>query len=191
MHVAASMLSCARKPRTFGDDERNSGDGEAVGVEAAAAVMGAAPSGVDRAERARVPERLSRMSASRSSSRSASCSTSSSDEWRSGVNERDGEETNVGPAADGEETGVDPAAAVMGAAPVDADCSLVTFSARLTTASLAARSIIIRRHGVQAPAAKTHPLFQSSSHLELPSIEPPKVEAASCSSQEHLDCPLI
>ena len=53
MHVAASTLSCARKPKTFGDDERNSGDGEVIGAEAAAAVMGAEPSGVDRVGLAR------------------------------------------------------------------------------------------------------------------------------------------
>ena len=116
MHVAARMLSCARKPKTFGDDERKSDDGEAIGVEAAAAVMGAAPSGVDRTERARISARLSRTSASRFALRYASCSTSSSDEWRSGVDERDGEEIGVAPAA----------AAVMGAAPVDADCAAST-----------------------------------------------------------------
>ena len=55
MHVAASTPSCARKPKTFVDDERDFGDGEAIGVEAAAAVMGAALSSVDRFERTRMP----------------------------------------------------------------------------------------------------------------------------------------
>ena len=55
MHVTASTPSCARKPKTFGDTERDFGDGEATGIEAAAAVMGAAPFGVDRAERTRMP----------------------------------------------------------------------------------------------------------------------------------------
>ena len=153
MHVAASTLSYARKPKTVGDDERNSGDGEVIGIEAAAAVMGAAPSGVDRVERTRMPARLSCTSASRFSSRAKS----SVDERRSGVDERDGEAI-----------GVDPAAAVMGAAPVGADCALKNFSARLTKASHAACSII-GRHGVQAPAAKTHPLCQSSRRLGPPS----------------------
>ena len=55
MHVAASTSSCARKPKTFVDDERDFGDGKAIGVEAAAAVMGAALSSVDRFERAWMP----------------------------------------------------------------------------------------------------------------------------------------
>ena len=76
MHVTSSTLSCARKPEAFGDDERNSGDGEVIGIEAAAAVMDAAPSGVDRAELARELARLSRTSASRFASRA----TSSADE---------------------------------------------------------------------------------------------------------------
>ena len=119
MHVAASTLSCTRKPKTFGDDERNSGDGEVIGAEAAAAVMGAAPSGVDRVELARELARLSRTSASRV----ASHATSSADERRSGVDERDGVAI-----------GVDPAAAVMGAAPVDASrlCLAMKSSTRLT-----------------------------------------------------------
>ena len=59
MNVADSTLSCALMPKTFGDDEWNSGDGEVIGAEAAAAVLGAAPSGVDRAELARELARLS------------------------------------------------------------------------------------------------------------------------------------
>ena len=181
MHVAARMLSCARKPKTLGDDERNSSDGEAIGVEAAAAVTGAAPSGVDRAERARIPERPSRTSASRF----ASCSTSSADEWRSGVDERDGEAI-----------GVDPAAAVMGAAPVGTDCALRNFSARLTKASHShAACSMIGRHGVQAPAAKTHPLFESSRRRGSPSRvvrgRGGFLKLSGTSQLEHLHCPLI
>ena len=66
MHVAASSTpSCARKPKAFGDDVRDFGDGEAVGVDAVAAVMSAAPVGADLTELVREPARLSRMSASR------------------------------------------------------------------------------------------------------------------------------
>ena len=154
MHVAASTLSCARKPKTFGDDERNSSDGGAIGVEVAAAETGAAPSGVDRAERARIPARLPCTSRT-SASRVAPCSTSSSGEWRSCVDEHDGEKI-----------GVDPAAAVIGAAPVDADCALRNLSACLTKVS---RCSIPRWYGVQAPAAKTHPLYQSPRRLGSPS----------------------
>ena len=111
MHIAASMLSCARKPKTFGDDERNSSDGEVIGVEAAAAVMGAAPSGVDRAELARELAQLPCTSASRFASRA----TSSVDERRIDVDERDDEAISV--EAD---------AAVMGAAPVGADSAAFT-----------------------------------------------------------------
>ena len=65
MRLAANALRCARTSETFVDDEWCSRGGEAISVEADAAVMGAAPSGVDRAERAREPAQLSRTSASR------------------------------------------------------------------------------------------------------------------------------
>ena len=72
MHVAASTPSCARKPKAFGDDERDFGDGEAIGVDAVAAVMSAAPVGADLAEVVREPARLSSTSASCFASRSKS-----------------------------------------------------------------------------------------------------------------------
>jgi hypothetical protein len=69
MHVAASTLSCARKPKTFGNDEQDSGcEDEAISVDEVPAAMGAAPVGADRADLVRVPARLSRTSASRWSS---------------------------------------------------------------------------------------------------------------------------
>ena len=46
MRLAAMLLSSARTPEMSGADERYFGGGEVIGVEAAAAVMGAAPSGV-------------------------------------------------------------------------------------------------------------------------------------------------
>jgi hypothetical protein len=44
------LLSSARTPEMSGADERYFGGGEVIGIEAAAAEMGAAPSGVDVAE---------------------------------------------------------------------------------------------------------------------------------------------
>ena len=69
MQLAANALRCARTSDIFVDDERNSGAGEVIGVKAAAAVMGAAPSGVDRVECAREPARLPNTPASRCASR--------------------------------------------------------------------------------------------------------------------------
>ena len=47
MRAAATLRSCVRSSETSGVDERYFGGGELIGVEAAAAEMGAAPSGVD------------------------------------------------------------------------------------------------------------------------------------------------
>ena len=47
MRLAANALSCAQTSEMNGVDERYFGGGEAIGVEAVAAVMGAAPVGAD------------------------------------------------------------------------------------------------------------------------------------------------
>ena len=47
MRLAAMLLSSARTPEMSDVDERYVGGGELIGVEAAAAEMGAAPSGAD------------------------------------------------------------------------------------------------------------------------------------------------
>ena len=49
MRLAAMLQSCARTPEMSGADERYFGGGEVIGVEADAAVMGAAPVGADSA----------------------------------------------------------------------------------------------------------------------------------------------
>jgi len=50
MRLAAMLLSSARTPEMSGADERYFGGGEVIGIEAAAAEMGAAPPGVDVVE---------------------------------------------------------------------------------------------------------------------------------------------
>ena len=47
MRAAHTLRSCLLSSETSGVDERHFGGGELIGVEAAAAEMGAAPSGVD------------------------------------------------------------------------------------------------------------------------------------------------